>query len=151
MEDTVGNSEDDTVGNPQKHNCKDGNRSVKKILIIRFSSIGDIVLTTPVVRCVKNKYKDCQVHFLTKQGNISVLENNPYIDKIHIYNKNMGIYTLIKELKKENFDFLSPKRYLKYVKLIIKKEVLVLIILKNLSLHMYLRQVMHHTGILKAK
>ena len=105
MEDTVGNSEDDTVGNPQKHNCKDGNRSVKKILIIRFSSIGDIVLTTPVVRCVKNKYKDCQVHFLTKQENISVLENNPYIDKIHIYNKNMGIYTLIKDIKKENFDF----------------------------------------------
>ena len=91
MEDSNGQTEDDTP--------------LKKILIIRFSSIGDIVLTTPVVRCLKNKYKDCEIHFLTKQQNISVLENNPYIDKIHIYNKGIGLHALIKDLKKENFDF----------------------------------------------
>ncbi|MBQ7985387.1 MAG: glycosyltransferase family 9 protein [Bacteroidales bacterium] len=91
MEDSNGQTEDDTP--------------LKKILIIRFSSIGDIVLTTPVVRCIKNEYKDCEIHFLTKQQNISVLENNPYIDKIHIYNKGIGLHALIKDLKKENFDF----------------------------------------------
>ncbi|MBO6118809.1 MAG: glycosyltransferase family 9 protein [Bacteroidales bacterium] len=91
MEDTSEQTEDDTP--------------LKKILVIRFSSIGDIVLTTPVVRCLKSKYKDCEIHFLTKQQNTSILENNPYIDRIHVYNKAVGLHTLIKELKKENFDF----------------------------------------------
>lgn len=91
MEDTSENSDDDTP--------------IKKVLVIRFSSIGDIVLTTPIVRCLKNKYKDCQIHYLTKQQNISILENNPYIDKIHLYSKSVGLYQLIKELRKENFDY----------------------------------------------
>ncbi|MGP1514425.1 MAG: glycosyltransferase family 9 protein [Bacteroidales bacterium] len=91
MEESSGNTEDDTP--------------IKKILIIRFSSIGDIVLTTPVVRCIKNKFRDCQIHFLTKQQNASILENNPYIDKIHIYNKGIGLYQLERDLKQENFDF----------------------------------------------
>jgi len=38
---------------------------VKKILVIRFSSIGDIVLTTPVIRCLK-KQLNVEVHYLTK-------------------------------------------------------------------------------------
>ena len=40
---------------------------MRKILIIRFSSIGDIVLTTPVVRCVKQQLKDIELHVLTKK------------------------------------------------------------------------------------
>ena len=35
-----------------------------KILVIRFSSIGDIVLTTPVIRCLKQQ-KNCEIHYLT--------------------------------------------------------------------------------------
>lgn len=53
-----------------------------KILIIRFSSIGDIVLTTPVVRCLK-KQLNAEVHFLTKQGFFCLLENNPYVHQLH--------------------------------------------------------------------
>jgi hypothetical protein len=37
-----------------------------KILVIRFSSIGDIVLTTPIVRCLKQQLPHAQIHFLTK-------------------------------------------------------------------------------------
>ena len=37
-----------------------------KFLIIRFSSIGDIVLTTPVVRCLKKQVLSAEVHYLTK-------------------------------------------------------------------------------------
>ncbi len=55
---------------------------MKKILIIRFSSIGDIVLTTPVVRCLKRQVKNCEVHYLTREAFKPVLENNPYIDKV---------------------------------------------------------------------
>jgi ADP-heptose:LPS heptosyltransferase len=74
-----------------------------KFLIIRFSSIGDIVLTTPIVRCLKNHSEEFQVHYLTKLKFVSILEANPYIDKIHVLNKNFN--ELIKELKTENFDY----------------------------------------------
>lgn len=54
----------------------------RKILIIRFSSIGDIVLTTPVIRAIKQQLTAAEIHFLTKNSFIPVLEHNPYIDKI---------------------------------------------------------------------
>lgn len=72
-----------------------------KILIIRLSSIGDIVLTTPIVRCIKKQIPNAEVHYLTKASNAIILNNNPYIDKIHCYSNSLS--ETIKELKKENF------------------------------------------------
>ncbi len=76
---------------------------LKKILIIRFSSIGDIVLTTPLIRCVK-KQLNCELHYLTKKQFSSILENNPYIDKLYTYSNNLN--ALIPELKSENYDYI---------------------------------------------
>ena len=47
-----------------------------KILIIRFSSIGDIVLTTPVIRNIKQQLNegDVEVHYLTKKSYVSLLK-----------------------------------------------------------------------------
>jgi ADP-heptose:LPS heptosyltransferase len=73
-----------------------------KILILRFSSIGDIVLTTPVIRCLKSQLADAEIHFATKAGFKTILENNPYIDKIHLLDKSTD--TLINTLKTEKFD-----------------------------------------------
>ncbi len=78
--------------------------TIKKILIIRFSSIGDIVLTTPVIRCVKNQLEDVELHFCTKEEYAPILEDNPYIDKIHCLSGNLD--KLVKSLKKEKFDFI---------------------------------------------
>lgn len=50
-------------------------------MIIRFSSIGDIVLTTPVVRCLKTQL-NAEIHYLTKKSFKPILSNNPYIDKL---------------------------------------------------------------------
>jgi ADP-heptose:LPS heptosyltransferase len=55
---------------------------MKKVLIIRFSSIGDIILCTPVLRSIKKNYPEAEVYFLTKQVYSSVLDNNPYINKV---------------------------------------------------------------------
>jgi ADP-heptose:LPS heptosyltransferase len=55
-----------------------------KILIIRFSSIGDIILCTPVIRCVKLQL-NAEVHFLTASKFSTVLEANPYIDETIVY------------------------------------------------------------------
>ncbi|MDP4267271.1 MAG: glycosyl transferase, partial [Bacteroidota bacterium] len=76
-----------------------------KLLIIRFSSIGDIVLTTPVVRCLKEQHKDFEVHFLTKYQFADVISNNPYIDKIHTYRKK-EFSLLVESLALENFDYI---------------------------------------------
>jgi ADP-heptose:LPS heptosyltransferase len=73
------------------------------ILVIRFSSIGDIVLTTPVVRCIKNQIPGCVVHYLTKSSYAMVLKNNPYIDEIIEYNHNWD--AMISDLKYNNYDY----------------------------------------------
>ena len=70
-----------------------------KFLIIRFSSIGDIVLTTPVIRCLKKQLSGTEVHFLSKQSFASVIENNPFIDKVHLLAHSWE--TLVHELKQE--------------------------------------------------
>jgi len=76
-----------------------------KFLIARFSSIGDIVLTTPVVRCLKNQVENSVIHFVTKDIYYPLLEANPYIDKIHLLRDN-NMKELIDELKKEDFHYL---------------------------------------------
>ncbi len=75
-----------------------------KFLIIRFSSIGDIVLTSPVVRCLKTQVPDAEVHFLTKKRNVDLLQANPYIDQIKTLDNSLT--NTISELKKEKYDYI---------------------------------------------
>ncbi len=74
----------------------------KKVLIIRFSSIGDIVLTTPVIRAIKTQIDNAEVHFCTKAAFEPLLSSNPYIDKIHLLEDSLT--DLANKLKKESFD-----------------------------------------------
>ncbi len=76
----------------------------KKILIIRFSSIGDIVLTTPVIRCIKQQLPDCEVHYLTKKKYATIVKSNPHITKVWELDGNIG--SLIALLRQEHFDFI---------------------------------------------
>ena len=76
--------------------------SKMKILVIRLSSIGDIVLTTPVIRAIKEQLQDVELHFLTKKANELVVASNPHIDKIHFYTPD-GLSALMQELKAEQF------------------------------------------------
>jgi ADP-heptose:LPS heptosyltransferase len=75
-----------------------------KVLIIRFSSIGDIVLTTPVVRTVKTQVDNAEVHYATKVQFKSLFEANPYVDKMHYLES--GLWEFIAQLRKERFDFI---------------------------------------------
>ena len=74
-----------------------------KFLLIRFSSIGDIILTTPVIRCLKKQVPDAEVHMVTRYAFRTILESNPYIDKLHILKDDLQ--HTIEELKNENFDY----------------------------------------------
>jgi ADP-heptose:LPS heptosyltransferase len=73
-----------------------------KVLILRFSSIGDIVLTTPVVRCLKQQIPDVEIHFCTKRQYQPIVQNNPYIDECHYLDDRL--VRLIKQLRSERYD-----------------------------------------------
>lgn len=51
-----------------------------KILVIRFSSMGDIIYTTPVVRCLKKQIPGAEIHFLTKPAFQYIYDNNPNLE-----------------------------------------------------------------------
>jgi ADP-heptose:LPS heptosyltransferase len=75
-----------------------------KFLILRFSSIGDIVLTTPVIRALANDSSENEVHFLTKNRFKDTLIHNPNLDKLYTFEKE--ITEVVKDLKAENYDYI---------------------------------------------
>lgn len=77
--------------------------TVPKILVVRFSSIGDIVLTTPVVRCLKQQL-GAEVYYLTKERFRPVLEANPYIDGLFTFRKDLR--EVLPALKAARVDYL---------------------------------------------
>ena len=74
-----------------------------KILLIRFSSIGDIVLTTPVARCLKIQLQ-AEVHYLTKKTYQNILLPNPYIDTVISIEKK--VQEVLPQLKAAQYDYI---------------------------------------------
>lgn len=72
-----------------------------KILICRFSSIGDIVLTSPLLRCL-SKQLNAEIHYLTKEKYSCILKNNPFVKKTFLFNQTLK--EVITPLKQENYD-----------------------------------------------
>jgi ADP-heptose:LPS heptosyltransferase len=75
-----------------------------KILVIRFSSMGDIIYTTPVVRCLKKQITGAEVHFLTKPAFKYIYDNNPYADKLLLLKPSLS--DTIAEIKAEKYDYI---------------------------------------------
>ncbi len=76
-------------------------KTARKILVIRFSSIGDIVLTTPVVRCLHQQL-GAEIHYLTKRAYLPLVEANPYIHKVFTIEKKVS--EVLPLMKKEGYD-----------------------------------------------
>ncbi len=72
-----------------------------KLLVIRFSSIGDIILTSPVVRCLKKQRPEAEIHFLTKARFGDLVAHSPYVDKVHTLQAELG--EVLPALRKEGF------------------------------------------------
>jgi heptosyltransferase-2 len=95
---------------------------VVKILVIRFSSIGDIVLTTPVLRCLKNQLDgEVEIHYLTKKQYKSIVDSNPNVSKVYTIEKSTN--EIVEDLKIEGYDYivdlhknLRSKRVIKKLK-----------------------------------
>jgi ADP-heptose:LPS heptosyltransferase len=75
-----------------------------KILVIRFSSMGDIIYTTPVVRCLKKQIPAAEVHFLTQPAFKYIYDNNPYTDKLLLLKSSLA--DTIAEIKSEKYDYI---------------------------------------------
>ncbi|MDB5143499.1 MAG: glycosyltransferase family 9 protein [Mucilaginibacter sp.] len=75
-----------------------------KILVIRFSSMGDIIYTTPVVRCLKKQLSNAEVHFLTKPAFKYIYDNNPYVDRLLLLKPTLS--ETIEEINAENYDYI---------------------------------------------
>jgi len=75
-----------------------------KILVIRFSSMGDIIYTTPVVRCLKNQLPGAEIHFLTKPLFKYIYHNNPYVDKLLLLKQSLS--ETVADIKAERYDYI---------------------------------------------
>ncbi len=82
-----------------------------KILVIRLSSIGDVILTTPVLKAFKEKYPEAVIDFLVLDKFKDSIEGVPFVDNIILFNKerNDGLRNMEKfgkELKKNGYDYI---------------------------------------------
>ncbi|MGL4908684.1 MAG: glycosyltransferase family 9 protein [Bacteroidales bacterium] len=77
---------------------------MKKFLVVRFSSIGDIVLTSPVIRLLKKTYPNSQIHTVTKRKFAHLFSLNPNVDKVHSFEG--SLIPLLKTLQTENYDYI---------------------------------------------
>lgn len=75
-----------------------------KFLLLRFSSIGDIVLTTPVIRCLRKKFPEAEIHFLSRKQFEPVLKHNAYLDKTIYFDQNVD--EVLAGLKSEKYDYI---------------------------------------------
>ncbi|KAF5046114.1 Glycosyltransferase family 9 [anaerobic digester metagenome] len=75
-----------------------------KILVYRISSIGDIILTTPVVRCLKKQHPDAEIHYITRKRYAETMSSNPYISRLWLVKKSP--LEILDELKAEKFDYM---------------------------------------------
>lgn len=76
---------------------------MKKVLVIRFSSIGDIVLTSPILRCLKKQHPEIEIHYLTKSSFSFIVEQNEYVSKVHTIDNDID--EVLPQLKAEEFNF----------------------------------------------
>ncbi|NIA29990.1 MAG: lipopolysaccharide heptosyltransferase II [Actinobacteria bacterium] len=88
-----------------------------KILIIHTAFFGDIILATPLIRAMQEGLKNVEIHALVKPETVQVLQNNPYLQKIIVFDKRgkdsgfAGLLKIGQKIKKEKFDLvISPHR-----------------------------------------
>ena len=86
------------------------NLSINRILIINLAFIGDVILSTPVGRALKNAYPHAKIDLLVVPAAKPIAELNPYINKVFVYDKNgrhkkmSELLSLIFQLRTEKYD-----------------------------------------------
>lgn len=81
-------------------------RDIDKILIIRLSSLGDVLLTTPVLRSIKNYNPKLEIDFIVQREYVDAVKFNPNISSVFSYVKNGDNSKLFEALLKRNYDLI---------------------------------------------
>lgn len=80
-----------------------------KILVIRLSSLGDIILTTPLIKAIKQKYSSSEIHYLLKKEYSEIIKSNPLVNKVLETSNNITFRELRKlksHIKSQNYDII---------------------------------------------
>ena len=83
------------------------NDNIQRILIIRFSSIGDIILATPLLRALRSRFPQARLDFVTKREFGELLDQNPRLDRLYLYDTQSGIRglsALARKLRNNRYD-----------------------------------------------
>jgi heptosyltransferase-2 len=82
-------------------------RKFDKILVIRqHNQMGDMLLAVPALRALRSKFPDATIGVVSSTLNRGVLKNNPYIDRVFLYDKKnaLSLIPLVRRLRNEKFD-----------------------------------------------
>lgn len=83
--------------------------NIKSILVIRMNRIGDMICTIPLLKTLRKEFPDANLTVLAEEANSAIIKNEPYINKVLVYKKGMGIYrnrfiNIIKTFRRMSFD-----------------------------------------------
>ncbi len=87
--------------------------AVKNILFIGLSSVGDVVMTTPVLQSLHNKYPEALFDIVTDNRSVALYESYPYKNNIYLKDKNKflrGVPDLLLRLWKKRYDIIVDLR-----------------------------------------
>lgn len=80
---------------------------VRKILILRFSSLGDIIMATAMIRCLRKAYPLAQIDMVVRGDFLELIENNPHLDRKLTVSRKEGfkaLFSLQKEINRQHYD-----------------------------------------------
>ncbi len=79
----------------------------KKILLLRLSAIGDIVLTTPLIRALRQHFPNARIDFVIKRNFAELVAHNPHLNTVHCVEPEQGFHGLVqlgKQLRHARYD-----------------------------------------------
>src|ERR1043166_9975167 len=78
--------------------------ALARILVIRLSSLGDILLTTPILRLIRTHYPLAQIDFLTTTIYQELLCANPCVDRLLLFDPQQGLRQNLRTLRQTCYD-----------------------------------------------
>ena len=82
---------------------------MKKILVIQTASIGDVILSTPVIESLHSKFPDAKIDFLLKKGTDSLFKAHPFLNQVIVWDKSKRKYPnflrILKNVRQTNYDY----------------------------------------------
>ncbi len=77
-----------------------------KVLVIRFSSIGDVTQALSIPSHIRSRYPEAEIHFLTKSMFTELMNTNPHLKKVWTIKSGDSLLKMVSQLNQENFDYL---------------------------------------------